>query len=460
MSAIRIVMVLWAGLFFVLGPLMPPGDGDLWWQRWLGEAILRTHGLPNALGPETFSAAGAPWVPQEWLLSLIVALSMDHGFFVVVKLLAAAIPVVILLTIIYRSRWRCGPEAIAIVLVFAGMSLEGSFGVRAQVMGWGCFALFLLCLDRRDGWYYLAIPVVALWANLHASAMLAPVFLATRVLGDTLDNGWRSLPGNRDARILVFVILAVLCTPLGLRLPEYALALAGSPIRHYIQEWQPTGLSDTEFLFGAFPIALLIALGGVRLAWQKKAEGLPLVMLFAAMLLARRNVPLFAIAAAPLAAQSLALRFPGVARLSARTDGLQRFAIVATCVALAFTAAVFALERRVAPPTVPVAAIALLASDGEPKRLFCEDFSSCSIALQYPNVRVYMDGRCDPFPLPVWNSYISTIRVRPTWENTLKAYGVDSVVASASGRFAKALARDRSWRPVYHDAAFVLYERT
>ena len=78
MSAVRIVMVLWGGLFLVLGPLLPPGDGDLWWQRWLGDLILRTHHLPSALGPETFTSAGVPWVPQEWLLSIVVALAMDR----------------------------------------------------------------------------------------------------------------------------------------------------------------------------------------------------------------------------------------------------------------------------------------------------------------------------------------------------------------------------------------------
>src|SRR6185437_11515598 len=116
MSAVRIVVVLWGGLFAVLGLLMPPGDGDLWWQRWLGETILATHHLPTALGPETFSAAGAPWIPQEWLLSVLVAVTMNHGMFVFLRLAVSAIPVTILLAIVARSRGRCPLEAVAIVL--------------------------------------------------------------------------------------------------------------------------------------------------------------------------------------------------------------------------------------------------------------------------------------------------------------------------------------------------------
>jgi hypothetical protein len=48
----------------------PTGYGDLAWQRWIGEAIIRSHRIPTALGDETFTAAGAPWVPQEWLFAV------------------------------------------------------------------------------------------------------------------------------------------------------------------------------------------------------------------------------------------------------------------------------------------------------------------------------------------------------------------------------------------------------
>ncbi len=183
MSAVRLVLVLWSGLFLVLAPLLPARDGDRWWQRWLGEQILRTHRLPAALGPETFTSAGAPWVPQEWLLSLGIAIAMRHGAFVVLSLLVAAVPIGVLLSIVARSRDRSEPTAMAVVLLFCGIALSGSFGVRAQVLGWGCFAAFLLFLQRRDGWYYAAVATVVVWANVHGSAALAPVFLGTRIVG-------------------------------------------------------------------------------------------------------------------------------------------------------------------------------------------------------------------------------------------------------------------------------------
>ena len=154
MSAVRIALTLWGGLYLVLGPLRSPQNGDLYWQRWLGDAILQTHRLPTALGPETFASPGAPWVPQEWLLSVLVALAAHQGLFVPLALLVAVVPIGILLSIYFRSRNGATPEAIAIVLLFCGVALAASFGVRAQVLGWGCFAAFLLLLGRNDRWFY------------------------------------------------------------------------------------------------------------------------------------------------------------------------------------------------------------------------------------------------------------------------------------------------------------------
>lgn len=444
----------------MLGPLRRPGDGDLWWQRWLGDLILSRHAIPQTLGPETFTSQGVPWVPQEWMFSVWVAWTSAHHLFVVLALLVSLIPAGILVSVYVRSRERAGPVAIAVAMIFCAIALAASFGVRAQVLGWGCFALFLLCLERRDAWFYLAVPVVALWANLHASAMLAPAFLAARLVGGTLDGGITWLRGSRELRILPLVAAALFCTPLGWHLPAYAVALSASPIRHYIQEWQPVSLGDIDFYLGAFPLALAIAIGGVRAAWRDKAESLPVALLLLAALFAKRDVPLFAIAAAPLAARSFDLRFARLKRIEARIPELEAFAMVAIVVALAINAAALVLVQRVEAPALPVAAIAQLAAGGHDRRLLCEDFTDCSLALQYPNLRVFMDGRCDPYPLTIWQQYLSTIGVRPSWKSTLARYNVDAVVASASGRFAKTLSRDAGWRRVYRDESFVLYERT
>jgi hypothetical protein len=449
------VLFFWGGLFVALNPFRALDNGDLYWQQWLGDYAFTWHRLPTALGNETFSAAGAPWVPQEWLVSFIVAGAMRNNLLVPLAVAMAAIPIGILASIYFRSRERASPAAIAAVLLFTGVALVASFGIRAQVLGWGCFAAFLLCLDRRDKWAYAAVPIVVLWANLHASVLLAPAYLLFRLIGRSFSDGLVAVMKGRDLRILALSFPAILCTPLGWHLPVYALMLSTSPIRHFIEEWQPVTLHNVEFVVGALPLALLVAAPRIRV--RDMRELLPIAALFVAMLFAVRNVPLFAIAAAPLAAQSLDALFPSFRRIESRIAEMERFALVTMSVAIVASAILLAGLVREQPPRTPFAAIASLTADGEQRRLFCENFSACSAALQYPRLRVFMDGRADPYPLGVWNSYISVIRVEPSWRNVLRNYRVDTILASRGSPLATALARETNWKPSFRDDAFVVF---
>ena len=308
-APVRLAIFLWGGLYAALDPFRAFDNADLYWQGWLGEYILHWHRLPSTLGTETFTATGAPWVPQEWFFSILVALAMRHHLLVPFAIAIAIVPIAVFGSIYIRSRGRAGPEAIGIVLLLVGCALSASFGIRAQVLGYGCFAAFLLCLGRSDRWAYVAVPVVAVWANVHASVLLAPVFLLARMTGAVADSGLRTLQKGRDIRIFALTLAAVCCTPLGWHLPVYALALVTSPIRHFIQEWQPVSFGDLDFLFGGLSLALLLVAGGWRELVRNKQESLPIAMLFIAMLFASRNVPIFAIAAAPAAASGLSALF-------------------------------------------------------------------------------------------------------------------------------------------------------
>ena len=447
------MLILWGGLFLVLGPLRTPGDGDLYWQRWLGDLVLQTHRLPAALGAETFTATGAPWVPQEWLFSVAVAAAKDHHLFVLLAIVVSALPLAILATVYLRARGTASPEAIGVALLFCGVALLEAFGIRAQVLGWTAFAAFLFFLERRGRWQYAAIPTVVVWANLHASVAIAPVLVFARLLGSLADGAWAQ--ARRDLLILLGALLAIFCTPFGWRLPAYAVALAGSPIRHFIQEWQPPGFSDSSFLFGALPLALAVLAGGRATLLNDKARSFPVAVLFAAMLFATRNVALFAIAAAPLAAIGLDVRLPKIRALGPRVRELEPVAAIGICVALVLSGVTLAAAQRRAPERIPIAAMDSL-TDGASHRVLCENFTWCSLALGRPNLRVFIDGRCDPYPLAVWSDYVAAIRAGGSSGDELRRYGVDAVVAARGSRLAVALAKSPGWRSDYEDRSYVV----
>ena len=448
--------MLWSGLFLVLGPLRSPGDGDLFWQRWLGDLVVQTHRLPSALGAETFTAQGAPWVPQEWLFSTLLALAWNAHLFFLFSLAVSALPAIILATIYWRSRGGASPEAIGIALLLCGIALLESFGVRAQVLGWAMLAAFMLFVERRDRWYYLTIPAAVLWANVHASVAIAPVIVLSRVVATIADGGMRALGSSRDAVALPAVLLASVCTPLGWKLPLLAVTLSTSPIRSHIQEWQPPGWGDASFVFGAVPLALAILLGG-RTTLNAKLQSFPALVLFVAALFAFRNTALFAIVATPLAAMGLDARFPRLRSIGPKARELEPVALAAIALAVGLSALALTRLQRDEPARLPIAAIASLAADKSGHRLLCENFTWCSVALDYPVLRVFIDGRCDAYPLAVWQEYLTVIRGRDAWAGPLKAYRVDSVIAERGSTLAIALENAPRWESAYRDAQYVVF---
>ncbi|HXW77028.1 MAG TPA: hypothetical protein VEJ20_06420, partial [Candidatus Eremiobacteraceae bacterium] len=177
MRQMRLVVVIVA-LFcaYLTGNRMayPYIDGDLFWQRQLGEYVLAHHAIPTVLGSDTFTAAGAPWTAQEWLLGTIVALAYDaHAFWAVSLLAGLALFITLTVTALRAKRAGGSLYATLAVMLFAGICLESQFAVRAQVLAWPLLALLLLALDSEGTVALAAIPVTILWANLHASAMIA-----------------------------------------------------------------------------------------------------------------------------------------------------------------------------------------------------------------------------------------------------------------------------------------------
>jgi hypothetical protein len=439
-------------------------DGDLFWQRELGNAVLANHALPNALGPEAFAAVGAPWVPQEWLLGVAASVAVSHGALAVLGIAAATAAVLALFVAAARAA-RGGANALCNLVAFllGYFGIGTSFGIRAQVFAWPLFSSLLYVLDFTDVRAFWAVPVVVLWANVHASVMLAvPVVWVDSAL-------WIVRRGLGDARarigiaLSVLVPLATLATPLGIRLPLFALSFARSPIRQFIIEWRPVDVTDAAVYAGALPLLALAAYGAFRL-WRSMPRDVVVVAALAVMMeMAMRNVPLFTIAAIPLAANGLTLL---LARFRLPADPMSergpRFFMLGSAVVLG--AAIFIVVLRSPlplgsfhPPQREFAALAATTGD---HRIFCTDFTDCSVALQFPNLRVFLDGRADAFPLAVWKDF-NTIRfAEPGWDERLQSRNVNAVLVKTGDSLDLAIRRQGGeWRFFDGDAFKRLYVR-
>jgi hypothetical protein len=212
-------------------------------------------------------------------------------------------------------------------------------------------------------------------------------------------------------------------------------------------------------VLSTLPLALAALLGGRSLLWQRRAQLFPAALLFAATLFAARNIPLFAIAVAPLAAASLSQRFPQLGRLRASLQDLQPVGLAGIGIAIVLAGIALTRLQRQEPPHLPAAVIAGLAADQTEHRLFCENFTWCSLALQYPRLRVFIDGRCDAYPLRIWRDYGAALKGGSSTSRVLRDYRVDAIVATRSGAFAAALEKNRAWTIASQDAAYVAFRR-
>ncbi|HEV3152349.1 MAG TPA: hypothetical protein VGZ02_00940 [Candidatus Baltobacteraceae bacterium] len=456
------IVAIFCARFLVAAWFYPGQDGDLAWQQWLGLQVLHAHHLPTHLGPETFTSDGARWVPQEWAFSLAVAATLPNGHFGILALvttLAAALA--LFLTAVRSYRRGASTFAIALTTLCTGFAMLQSFGVRAQIFGWAAFAIILLLLDVEGPAIFLAIPIVALWANIHASALVAPAIVGAWSFGTWIeDRAWTERV-ERNFVLTLGCAFAVFLTPLFWQLPVYAVGLETSFIRSAIAEWQPSDILFTAFSAGVLPLIAICAYFGIAAPRERWRDGMMFALVTIMAFIAVRHLPLAALAIAPMAAARLTSVLPAQARINAILN--ERFSETLVFAASAFSIVVIVVSLSKVPAIAGVAlprtAVTTLSGTQGVHNLYCEDFAWCSLALAHPNLRTFVDGRCDPFPPRVWQDYLDVERVSPRWTSVLDRYSVDAVLVKDGRPLAQALALRSGWRVFYHDAKYEIFLR-
>lgn len=461
-----LIIAVFAARFLVVAVAYPAVDGDLAWQRWFGEIILRTGSIPQSLGAETFAAPGAPWLPHEWLFSIAAVLGRSGIGWDLFSGGVAVCAILALVLAALRAKARgASPIAIALCTGFAGTALFESFGVRAQVVAWPLLAAFLLLLEARGRVAWFAIAVAALWSNLHGSAVLAPAIALLVTAGAWLDEGGFTPRVRQLGAIAAGSLVAICFNPFGWKLPAYALMLMHSPITANILEWKVTGLEDPSFAWGAFPLLLGAVVFGIYKRSGRSAIRWEDVFVFAAfawlVLGAARNIAIFALVALPAVATSLTALVPAFAAAPERgRDWFGRYALPSVSMLLALVVAVILL-RGADHSNDNLAGRALASLERLPgtHRVLCSNFAWCGLLVGVPRNAVFLDGRADPYPEKVWTDYAEIVRVRPDWRARLDAYGVDTVVAGRGGPLDQALTAAGGWRVAFSDATYRLWLR-
>ncbi len=286
-------------------------DSDIGWHVRAGEIILQTGSVPLT-DPFSFSAAGQPWFPWEWLSDLAMATLHSLGG---LRALVAASALLLALTfwMLLAQSVRLGAHGIAafgICLLGASVSMV-HWLARPHLLSYP----FLLCLTaileagnskRTPLLLWSLVPLVLLWCNLHGSFVVGLLVMGAYLVGGLRANSPRRWGSGSLLAVLVASSLATLATPFGWELHLHLFRyLKSEAILKNILEFRPP---DFQTLHGrlleGWLLLAAIALGPIirNKDWPRLLVLLGLTHL---TLQSHRHAGLLVVATAPFLAAAL-----------------------------------------------------------------------------------------------------------------------------------------------------------
>lgn len=435
-----------AGLMIVgVGVLIgaaPMADNSFLTHLATGREILGTGSVPDG-DPYSFTAAGAPWVVQSWLASVVYATLESIGGLTLVRLAMG-----VATGLVAGVAWallRPVPGLVTRVAIAALFLLVGAqtWAERPLMFGLAGFAAVVLAAEGRLDVRWL-VPIGWVWANTHGSFPLAVVYLLTRMVGARLDHADR----EDETRSLLWFgagVASSVIGPLGLRALTFPLALLGrQEVLSHVVEWQSpafTSVGQRAFLV-LMSLAILMSVRNPRFR-----DVLPLVVFFTAALLGARNVAVASIVALPLLARAL----PPVGAIASgwrprRSAMLLLLLSAALCLAVGGRLQRADLELQ----AYPIASLAFVESEGidlDDSRLAARELVGNLLTYVYGARQVvFYDDRFDMYPEAVSEAAVDLDAGRSSVFSALDEYDIDLVIVPRDEAAAALLAARPEWR--------------
>lgn len=290
-----VIVGVWASVLALAMPKLLVQDS---WLSLVDGRLIARHGLPHA-DTLTRWTLGRAWTDQQWGAHLLLyELTQLGGLRLLIVFASGCVLTAVVTACVVSRKLGATPGAAALGALLPLLGSPWLTQVRSQSLALPLFVAVyaLLALDaRRPGRrVLLVLPLLALWANLHGSVVMAAAL--TSLYGLTL--GRRPGRRVRAAALAAGAPLCVLATPYGLSVVGYyRLMLVSSPLTRYVHEWQPptVGMLTAGLFLSAFAVVALWA-RHPRAVTSFERWAIP-VLLFAAMT-ALRNAIWFELAAA------------------------------------------------------------------------------------------------------------------------------------------------------------------
>jgi hypothetical protein len=477
----------------VLQPLVEP---DFGWHLRTGLDLIAGGWTLPATDPYSHTMPDWPWVEHAWLTDGLLGL-IYRGLGP-----AGALGAILFFALVAAGAFglvlvgaRAGRTARLLALAGILWTALPFLGARTQLVTLlGMAGLLLLWRRSRDGrpaQLWAVPPLFLLWANLHggftAGLFTLGLILAASVLLRLAVERRPSLAARLDepvpawgqvgrlAAVLGLSVLATLVNPYGWRL--YGEILASLSDRYMVEtlhEWQPVSFGDRAGAIYGVYLALLAVGAAMAIRRVEPVRWVVLIVFLWLSLRHWRNVLLFLLVSAPLAAEVLAASGGWVAaRCAARwRDRLMPF--LAACVAAAVLLVlggehlVHVAQCGLRPAAYfrqteyPIEAVEWVRANRARlgSRLY-NDYGVGGFLLWWlPEEKVFIDGRMPAFRVGdrwIFKDYMDLTAQEPPDLRVLDKYRVDWAMVGRDLPLDRGLARRSDWERVYEDAKVRLY---
>jgi hypothetical protein len=458
-------------------------DPDLWGHLRFGQVFITERHLLHR-DVYSYSAAGHLWRDHEWLAEVVMAAVYNAAGAAGLKLWKFACTATALLLVADTEASTGAPPAIQLAILFAagcGFLLQAQ--LRPQMFSFVLLGALLALLARdnyrRGARLWLAVPLMALWANLHGGFFIGiatmALYSAVTALCD-LASGAGCRRGMKLFLLTVTASAATLINPYGIGMWEtVAHALRNPYTRNVVNDWQPLWWAmraqwhsaPSGVVLYLAVIAMVVALA-VALAAAPRADDLPLVAVAAMMTLAAflsvRNMALAAMTVSGPLARHLALwasqRVGRSPRPAAQWRPASHFAILALACVMVLKGGLFS-HRLVPDRAYPRATLAFMSAHGLHGNVLGEfGWGEYLIWHSAPDDKVFIDGRYDTvYPFEVIRDYLEFYFDEPGADEVLDSYPHDFVLIGLLAPARRLMERRQDWKLLYRDADALLYVR-
>jgi len=433
----------------LIGPRTLNIDGDLGRHLTIGNYTINNFVIPTQ---DIFSHTmlGQPLTPHEWLAQVFLALSnLSLGLDGVVLL--EALVVAGTFVIVFRDTLKRSNSILiaAMLTIWAAAASSLHWIARPHIFTFLLIALWTPVIRKianGDSKYIWAPPLIMLiWANTHGAFISGFVILACFLAGWFYEYYFtHDKPSPKILKNLLLIsgisFAVTLINPVGLDLWSTSVGyIQNDYLVSHTQEY----FSPNFHLSGTLPFLVLISFSIFILSMGLKklsfAEGLLVAGWTAMALYSARNIPIYAIVAAPILGDYLSnspARIPAFAKIDSNIRNIetQLRGFLWPFAATVFVVIIFTqgrvldaakLENNYSSNIFPVEAVNWLEDNPQTGNMF--NYFTWGGYLLYrlwPSQPVFIDGQTDFYGEELTREYASSISGDPLWSEVFRKYQI------------------------------------